>query len=412
VGNLMLNTNRTLRLRNGSASIGSESAALTPGQIYRVGLHQRRGSSGNAILEAFLAAGDTAFPATPFARIANGTWTSQANQLQFGATNGNAINALFDDVLLDAATMPGGGTQPPPPPDSQPPTAPAGLVAAALSTSQIRLTWNPATDNVGVAGYRVYRDGGATPIATVTAGTSYTDGGLAPASTHSYTAAAFDAAGNQSPQSAPASATALAAPPPPTGQPIKAITFEGGSLTGANGADSLSGSGVTLDTTTPLKESASAQFATSSGYLNEDYTGADDVFVSFYLRLGALPTSDARIAFISNAGTTVGNIVLRPTGALRLRVGSTTIGESAPLAIKPALYRVGLRQKRGTGGNAVLEAFVATASNPAFGTPFAATTTGTWTTQANRLRFGATNGSAINATFDNVLLDAAAMPGP
>jgi hypothetical protein len=92
--------------------------------------------------------------------------------------------------------------------------------------------------------------------------------------------------------------------------------------------------------------------------------------------------------------------VLRPTGALRLRVGSTTIGESAALAAKPTVYRVGLRQKKGTGGNAVLEAFLA---------PFAATAAGTWTTLANRLRFGATNGQTTNAML---VLDAVAMPGP
>jgi chitodextrinase len=411
VGNLLLTSNRTLQLRNGSTTIGSPSAALTLGTVYRVGLHQKKGAGGNAILEAFLAAGDAAFPTTPFANIANGTWTTQANQLQFGATNGNAINTVFDDILLDAAAMPGPGGGTPPTPDTQPPTAPSGLVATALSASQIRLTWNPATDNIGVAGYRVYRNGGSTPIATVTSGASYTDASLAPATTYSYTVAAFDDAGNPSPPSALASATTQTTPPP-TGQPIKAITFEGGSLTGAFGADSLSGSGVTLDTTTPLKGSASAQFTTASGYLNEDYPGVDDVFVSFYLRLNALPSSDARIIYIANAGTTVGNIVLRSTGALRLRVGTTTIGESAPLAIKPAYYRVGLHQKRGTGANAVLEAFVAPASAPSFGTPFAATTIGAWTTQANRQRFGATNGLAINAVFDEIILDSAAMPGP
>ena len=42
----------------------------------------------------------------------------------------------------------------------------------------------------------------------------------------------------------------------------------------------------------------------------------------------------------------------------------------------------------------------------------AATTAGAWTTQANRLRFGATNGQSINATFDQIILDAAVMPGP
>ena len=37
-------------------------------------------------------------------------------------------------------------------------------------------------------------------------------------------------------------------------------------------------------------------------------------------------------------------------------------------------------------------------------------TNGTWTTAADRLRIGATNSSAVNLTFDDVLLGADAMP--
>src|SRR5262249_27064190 len=38
----------------------------------------------------------------------------------------------------------------PAPPDTQAPTAPSGLAASAVSTSQINLSWGAATDNVGV----------------------------------------------------------------------------------------------------------------------------------------------------------------------------------------------------------------------------------------------------------------------
>jgi hypothetical protein len=60
---------------------------------------------------------------------------------------------------------------------------------------------------VGVTGYKVFRDGGTTPIATVTTATTFADTGLATGSTHSYAVVAVDAAGNQSPPSATASAT-------------------------------------------------------------------------------------------------------------------------------------------------------------------------------------------------------------
>src|SRR5207302_2629203 len=43
--------------------------------------------------------------------------------------------------------------------DTQAPSSPTNLAATAVSSPQIDLSWSPATDNVGVTGYRVYRDG-------------------------------------------------------------------------------------------------------------------------------------------------------------------------------------------------------------------------------------------------------------
>src|SRR2546430_5974900 len=96
----------------------------------------------------------------------------------------------------------------PPPTDTTPPSVPTGLRASAVSSSQINLSWAASSDNVGVRGYRVYR--GGTQIATTSA-TFYTDTGLSPSTTYSYAVAAFDAAGNLSAQSSPASATTPAA---------------------------------------------------------------------------------------------------------------------------------------------------------------------------------------------------------
>jgi len=64
--------------------------------------------------------------------------------------------------------------------DVSPPTTPGGFTATALSSSSIRLAWTPATDDVGVADYRISRDG--TEVAVVT-GTSWTDTGLAAGTT-------------------------------------------------------------------------------------------------------------------------------------------------------------------------------------------------------------------------------------
>jgi len=100
-----------------------------------------------------------------------------------------------------------------PAPDTNAPTIPTSLSATPVSTSQINLAWTASTDNVGVTGYQVFRNG--TKLAT-TAGNSYADTGLSAATTYTYTVAASDAAGNVSAQSTPTSATTQALTSPPS----------------------------------------------------------------------------------------------------------------------------------------------------------------------------------------------------
>src|SRR5213594_2404769 len=95
-------------------------------------------------------------------------------------------------------------------PDTTPPSVPTSLSASAVSSSQINLSWTASTDNVGVAGYTISR--GGSQIAT-TPLTSYSDTGLSPSIAYVYQVSAFDAAGNVSAQSAPASAVTLSGPP-------------------------------------------------------------------------------------------------------------------------------------------------------------------------------------------------------
>jgi chitinase len=87
----------------------------------------------------------------------------------------------------------------------QPPTA---LTATAASHTQVTLNWSGASDNVGVTGYQIFRDGAAAPVATIGASpTTYTDGDLTPATTYTYAVAAVDAAGNVSAESVAATTT-------------------------------------------------------------------------------------------------------------------------------------------------------------------------------------------------------------
>src|SRR5207249_3393284 len=105
-------------------------------------------------------------------------------------------------------------------------SAPTGLGASALTPTSLTLSWSAATDNVGVTGYRVYRNG--TLVASPT-GTSVSITGLSAGTTYSFTVAAVDAAGNASVLSAPLSVTTAApsdttAPTTPTGLGASAVT--------------------------------------------------------------------------------------------------------------------------------------------------------------------------------------------
>ncbi|SFD97646.1 hypothetical protein SAMN05216378_1834 [Paenibacillus catalpae] len=93
-------------------------------------------------------------------------------------------------------------------PDTTAPAAPTNASATAASSSQINLSWTASTDNVGVTGYDVYRNGA---LAGSSAGTSYSDTGLTASTTYSYTVKAKDAAGNVSAASSAVSAATLAA---------------------------------------------------------------------------------------------------------------------------------------------------------------------------------------------------------
>jgi len=125
--------------------------------------------------------------------------------------------------------------------DTTPPTTPTGLTAAAAGSTGVNLSWSASTDNVGVTGYIVRRNG--VQIATP-ATTSYTDTGLSAATTYSYSVSARDAAGNISPNSASVSVTTASAadttpPSTPTGLTAAAAGSTGVNLSWSASTDNV-----------------------------------------------------------------------------------------------------------------------------------------------------------------------------
>ncbi len=134
----------------------------------------------------------------------NGCWDwvgwYGSNFAQRAGTQAAAIKAMVDRLASGSTGGGGGGGALP---------APAGLGTSGATASSMVLAWGAVS---GAAGYNVYRNGAKVNASTVTA-TSFTDTGLAPATTYSWTVAAVDAGGLQGALSAPASGTTTGGPP-------------------------------------------------------------------------------------------------------------------------------------------------------------------------------------------------------
>lgn len=125
------------------------------------------------------------------ANMNNPTTTKQsvtgASGLVVLAGNPSTARYWHADVSL------GGGA------DTSVPSTPTGLKATASSSTQVDLAWSASIDNVGVTGYRVYRNGSSTPVATLGSSVrSYSDTTAAPGTSYTYQVSAVDAAGNES----------------------------------------------------------------------------------------------------------------------------------------------------------------------------------------------------------------------
>jgi N-acetyl-anhydromuramyl-L-alanine amidase AmpD len=115
-------------------------------------------------------------PATP------GTYTEKFKLVTSGGT-------WFGSEITWTITVTAAG------PDTAAPSVPGGLTVSSKSTSQIDLSWTASTDNVGVTGYKIYRNG---TYLTTNTDTTYSNTGLAEGSTYTYQVTAIDHAANES----------------------------------------------------------------------------------------------------------------------------------------------------------------------------------------------------------------------
>jgi len=89
----------------------------------------------------------------------------------------------------------GGSSSGGPTSDTTPPAVPTGLVVNSISATSGQLSWYASTDNIGVSGYKIYRNGN---YVNSTSSTSFTDTGLDDNTQYCYEVTAYDTSLNES----------------------------------------------------------------------------------------------------------------------------------------------------------------------------------------------------------------------
>ncbi len=142
-------------------------------------------------------------------QVATTTLTSFANTGLLGSTSYSYTVAAYDTAGNTSAQSTAASVTTPACADTIAPSVPTGLIATAVSCTQVNLVWTASIDTggSGLVGYKVYRNG--VQIAT-TALTSYSNTGLASSTSYSFTIAAYDGNGNTSAQSIATVAATLA----------------------------------------------------------------------------------------------------------------------------------------------------------------------------------------------------------
>jgi len=236
---------RVFATNSSGASPASSVVSATTVPATPAGLSATAGSANDIMLQWSDVAGEVGFLLER--STDDTTWGTLAN-LGAGVLNYTDTGLTAGSTYFYRISAVGtGGSSPPSAPASATAvgaqlTAPTGLVASAVSQSQISLGWNAVS---GASGYRVERsaDGstGWLSVATPTAA-GYTDGGLTAGTAYFYRVFATNSSG-ASPASSVVSATTLPNPPPAPANPAAAaisptqITVTWSDVAGETGFD-------------------------------------------------------------------------------------------------------------------------------------------------------------------------------
>ena len=270
---------------------------------------------------------------------------------------------------------------PAPSEDTEPPTAPSNLTASgAVGTAG--LSWQPATDNLGIAAYNVHRSTqqGFTPsganLAGSTASLTFTDSVLA--GTYFYKVTAKDMAGNVSAPSNEAQADIAAdsvSPSVTLTQPSNGSTVSGLTTISAGAADDVAVTGV--------------QFLLDGAVL-----GAEDTTAPYSLMWSTTSTPNGLHALSARARDAAGN---QTTSALV----SVTVSNAAPPGLVASFgFNEGsgatVLDTSGRSNNGTITNATWTAAGK-FGAALSFNGTSSWVTVPDASTLDLTNGMTLEA---------------
>jgi parallel beta-helix repeat protein len=216
---------------------------------------------------------------------------------------------------------------PPPGSDNESPTHPSHLTATPVSPNRVDLAWGASTDDVGVAGYEIFRDGSS--LATVGADTAYSDTTVLPSTTYQYGARARDEAGNLS-----GFGNIVAVTTPGAGVPLFSDEFETGDF-----SQWTKNTGLVAQQEEVRNGSWASRATTVSpavwAYKQLD---ADHVELYYRIRFKIVQTSSSTLNVVklrTSAGTSMLGIYRSSTGKLGYRndIAGVSIGSSTPVPI-------------------------------------------------------------------------------
>ncbi len=280
--------------------------------------------------------------------------------------------------------------------DVEPPTVPGTPSGASNAPGSIDLTWTASSDDqASTLSYRVFRDGGSTPIGSVSSAStttvSFTDTGLESGSTHTYEVEASDGV-NTSARSDPSDPiTVMAGPPPVLQDGFDAGLGAWTSVTNLSLDQSSSPPGGSPPS---VRGSVTAARAYAQRILPSTYPSA---CLTAAVNVASSPDSVALLKLRTAGGSSIGRVFIDAARRLKVRGDVSGAVFTSSATLPSGWSTLGLCGTIGTSGSWTLSLN---------GTELGTWTTNNGTTPIGRVQIGDDLAKTVTFNVDDVVVTA------